>query len=98
MLNLGRKNKPDDEAYAPIQADCIQFMWNYLFNEGAAQYLDEALAQKALSSLSELLRNAKVELILAYFVKLIKNLKENNHGFFTIQVLYGFIRLYIDKP
>ena len=45
MLSMGRRTSTTDDSFQANQARVVEFFWNYLFNESAAQYLDKSIAQ-----------------------------------------------------
>ena len=75
----------------------IQFLWNYLFDEEAHTYLDPGLAQTALNAVGELLRNTSPEYVLAYFARIIDNIKMHKQGYFSVSIADNFVRLFNDK-
>ena len=79
------------------QARAVQFFWNYLFDEAALQYLDRGLATNALNALGELLRLGSVEVIVAYFGRLVENIRTQNRGYFSVIVASKFVRSFAGK-
>lgn len=75
----------------------MQFFWNYLFDEAALQYLDRGLATNALNALGELLRLGSVEVIVAYFGRLVENIRTQNRGYFSVIVASKFVRSFTGK-
>ena len=75
----------------------MEFFWNYLFDESALQYLDRGLATNALNALGELLRLGSVEVIVAYFGRLVENIRTQNRGYFSVIVASKFVRSFTGK-
>ena len=74
MLGMGRKCNNINAILKENQAKIIEFFWNYLFNENSMDYLDQNLALKATNALGEILRLTTIEVIIAYFGRLIDNI------------------------
>ena len=60
-------------------------------------YLNESLATKAISAFSEILRLSTIEVIFAYFGRIVENIKENRHGYLSINIASQFLRLFFNK-
>ena len=75
MLGMGRKTNNINTTLKETQVRIIEFFWNYLFNADSMSYLDESLATKAISALSEILRLSTIEVIFAYLVRIVENIK-----------------------
>ena len=75
----------------------MEFFWNYLFHEEALNYLDRGLATNALNALGELLRLGTVEVIVAYFGKLVENIRTQYRGYFSVIVASKFVRMFTGK-
>lgn len=97
MLSMGRRQVNNNPALRENQGRVIQFLWNYLFDEEAHTYLDPGLATTALNAVGELLRNTSAEYVLAYFARIIDNIKTHKQGYFSVSIADNFVRLFNDK-
>lgn len=60
-------------------------------------YLDQSLALKATNALGEILRLTTIEVIIAYFRRLIDNIQYNKKGYFSVNIAAQFLRLFFNK-
>lgn len=97
MLGMGRKTNATDEALKENQARVIEFFWNYLFDASSNDYLNQSLATKALSALSELLRLSSVEMIITYFGRFIEKIRASDKSYFCVTATSQFLRLFFNK-
>ena len=82
----------DTAVLAYNQAQVMEFLWSFLFDEKADQYLDKVLANMTVIAFSDIFKHASKDLALLYFGKIVNNLTTGKMGFLNIKIAARFFR------